>query len=58
MTTNNPSITKSVMREIPLNKLVPSPDNVRKTPTEGAVAERAASIEAHGLLHNLTSNRN
>ena len=53
MTTNNPSITKSVMREIPLNKLVPSPDNVRRTPTEGAVAERAASIEAHGLLQNL-----
>ena len=54
MTTNNPSITKSVSRDIPLNKLVPSPENVRKTPREGAVAERAASIEAHGLLHNLT----
>ena len=53
MTTNNPSIIKSVFREIPLNKLVPSPENVRKTPTEGAVAERAASIEAHGLLQNL-----
>ena len=54
MTTNNPSIIKSVFREIPLNKLVPSPENVRKTPREGAVAERAASVEAHGLLHNLT----
>ena len=55
MTTSNPSITKSVMREIPLNKLVPSPENVRKTPSESAVAERAASIEVHGLLHNLTA---
>jgi len=54
MTTNNSSITKSVFREIPLNKLVLSPDNVRKTPSPGAVAERAASIESHGLIHNLT----
>ncbi len=53
MTTNYPSITKSVFQEIPLNKLVLSPENVRKTPSEGAVAERAASIEAHGLLQNL-----
>ena len=53
MTTNYPSITKSVFQEIPLNKLVLSPENVRKTPGEGAVAERAASIEAHGLLQNL-----
>jgi len=52
--TINPSITKSVSRDIPLNKLVPAPDNVRKTPRDSAVAERAASIEAHGLLHNLT----
>jgi ParB family chromosome partitioning protein len=54
MNTSTLSITKSVSREIPLNKLVPAPDNVRKTPREGMVAERAASIEAHGLLHNLT----
>jgi ParB family transcriptional regulator, chromosome partitioning protein len=38
---------------IPLNKLVRSPRNVRKTGGE-SVEELAASIHAHGLLHNLT----
>jgi ParB family transcriptional regulator, chromosome partitioning protein len=38
---------------IPLNKLVRSPRNVRKTGGE-TVEELAASIHAHGLLHNLT----
>ncbi|HEY4048097.1 MAG TPA: ParB N-terminal domain-containing protein [Acidobacteriaceae bacterium] len=38
---------------IPLNKLVRSPRNVRKTGGE-SVEELAASIFAHGLLHNLT----
>ena len=37
---------------IPLNKLVRSPRNVRKTGGE-SVEELAASINAHGLLHNL-----
>ncbi len=54
MNTTNPSVTKFVSRDIPLNKLVPSLENVRKTPREGAVEERAASILAHGLLQNLT----
>ncbi len=39
---------------IPLSKLVPSPANVRKTDTEAGLDELAASIEAHGLLQNLT----
>ncbi len=39
---------------IPLSKLVPSPVNVRKTDTEAGLDELAASIEAHGLLQNLT----
>lgn len=55
MTTTNPNVTKFVSRDIPLNKLVPAPDNVRKTPRPGAVEERAASILAHGLLQNLTA---
>jgi len=55
MSTTNPNVTKFVPREIPLNKLVPAPDNVRKTLREGAIEERAASILAHGLLQNLTA---
>lgn len=39
---------------IPLSKLVPSPVNVRKTDTEVGLDELAASIDAHGLLQNLT----
>jgi len=38
---------------IPLNKLTVSDDNVRKTATAEGIAEMAASIKAHGLLHNL-----
>jgi ParB family chromosome partitioning protein len=38
---------------IPLNKLVRSPRNVRKTGGE-SFEDLAASILAHGLLHNLT----
>lgn len=38
---------------IPLNRLVPSPANVRKTGTGIGVEELAASIAAHGLLQNL-----
>lgn len=40
--------------EIPLNKLVPSTANVRKTDTGARIEELAASIAAHGLLQNLT----
>lgn len=38
---------------IPLNRLVPSPANVRKTGTGIGVEELAASIAVHGLLQNL-----
>ena len=37
-------------REIPLNKLRPSPTNVRKTGADVGLEEIAASIAAHGLL--------
>jgi ParB family transcriptional regulator, chromosome partitioning protein len=42
------------IQPIPLNKLVPSPENVRKTGATAGVAELAAQIKAHGLLQNLT----
>jgi ParB family transcriptional regulator, chromosome partitioning protein len=38
---------------LPLSKLVPSPDNVRKTDSLRGIEQLAASIEAHGLLQNL-----
>src|SRR5580693_6252323 len=38
---------------IALNKLVPSPANVRKTGATTGIDELAASIAAHGLLQNL-----
>jgi ParB family chromosome partitioning protein len=38
---------------IPLNKLVLSPANVRKTGALTGIEELAASIKAHGLLQNL-----
>ena len=41
------------VRHIPLNKLKPSPANVRKTGTEVGLEEFAASIAAHGLLQPL-----
>ena len=43
-------MTASEVREIPLNKLRPSPANVRRTATDAGIEELAASIEAHGLL--------
>jgi ParB family transcriptional regulator, chromosome partitioning protein len=46
--------TISVVRDIPLNKLVPSKVNVRQTGRESGVDELAASILAHGVLQNLT----
>lgn len=39
---------------IPLNQLVPSAANVRRTSPNVRVEELAASIAAHGLLQNLT----
>ena len=42
---------------IPLNHLVPSKANVRKTGASAGLEELAASIEAHGLLQNLQVRR-
>ncbi len=42
------------IRCLPLHSLIPSPQNVRKAPAEGAAFEQLkASIAAHGLLENL-----
>lgn len=41
------------IRNIPLAKLVPSANNVRKTGAHIGIDELAASISAHGLLQNL-----
>jgi ParB family chromosome partitioning protein len=41
------------IKMIPLNALVRSPANVRKTGANIGIDELAASIEAHGLLQNL-----
>ena len=38
--------------QIPLNKLIASDRNVRKTGGQ-TIDDIAASIQAHGLLHNL-----
>src|ERR687884_641154 len=42
------------IQEIPLSKLVPSKANVRRTNPRSRIEELAASIQAHGLLQNLT----
>jgi ParB family chromosome partitioning protein len=42
-----------MIKTIPLNKLVPSPRNVRRHSDPAADAELKASIAAHGLLQNL-----
>ncbi|MER9336774.1 ParB/RepB/Spo0J family partition protein [Mesorhizobium sp. M0293] len=42
---------------IPLGKLVPSKANVRRVNAEAGRAELAASIEAHGLIHNLVTRK-
>ena len=43
---------------IPLSKLVPSPDNVRKTDRLGGIDQLAANIVANGLLQNLQAKAN
>ena len=46
--------TERTIRCIALTSLVPSPENVRKTPAEGSAFDQLkASIAAHGLLENL-----
>jgi ParB family chromosome partitioning protein len=42
-----------MIRTIPLNKLMPSPRNVRRTTDEQANLQLKADIEARGLLQNL-----
>lgn len=42
-----------MIKSIPLNKLVPSPRNVRRTTDEQADLELRADMEARGLLQNL-----
>jgi len=42
-----------MIRTIPLNKLVPSPRNVRRTADEQADLQLKADIQARGLLQNL-----
>ncbi|MFK0207223.1 ParB/RepB/Spo0J family partition protein [Agrobacterium sp. NPDC090283] len=52
-----PEPTVSIQYEvqgISLNRLVPSPANVRRVNSTAGVSELADSIEAHGLIHNLT----
>ena len=52
------SRTKNVIQSIPLDKLVKSAANVRKTPpSEAEQAELKASIAAHGLQQNLVVRR-
>ena len=42
-----------MFKSIPLNKLAPSPRNVRRRSDPAADAELKASIAARGLLQNL-----
>ncbi|MFE0757893.1 ParB/RepB/Spo0J family partition protein [Inquilinus sp. NPDC058860] len=44
----------TIIRDIPLSKLVPSAQNVRRTRREAGIEELAASIAAHGLLQSLS----
>jgi ParB-like chromosome segregation protein Spo0J len=44
----------TIIRDIPLSKLVPSAHNVRRTGRETGIEELAASIAAHGLLQSLS----
>lgn len=53
MTTETMS-SASVLRDIPLSKLVPSAANVRRTGSEAGIEELAASIAAHRLLQSLS----
>jgi len=46
-------MTMTILKDIPLNKLVPSAANVRRTGREAGLEELATSIAAHGLLQSL-----
>ena len=46
--------TERALKHLPLDRLIPSPDNVRKTPAQGSAFDQLkASIAAHGVLENL-----
>ncbi|NTA19915.1 ParB/RepB/Spo0J family partition protein [Agrobacterium tumefaciens] len=47
-------MTATNIDHIALSKLVPSAENVRRTNSQAGVSELADSIEAHGLIQNLT----
>jgi ParB family chromosome partitioning protein len=49
-----PSMSKTTLQTIPLNKLVVSTVNVRKTDRKADIPALAASITSHGLLQNLS----
>ena len=44
----------TIIRDVPLSKLIPSEKNVRRTGREAGIEELAASIAAHGLLQSLS----
>ena len=46
--------TITCITNIALSKLTASKDNVRRTQSEAGLTELCASIQAHGLLQNLT----
>lgn len=50
----NETETTTIIRDLPLSKLVPSAKNVRRTGREAGLEELAASIAAHGLLQSLS----
>ena len=52
--TTTPAITTA---HVPLNRLHPAPENVRRTGAGEGIDELAASILAHGLLQNLNVRR-
>jgi ParB-like chromosome segregation protein Spo0J len=54
MARTNPAVATV---NLPLNRLYPSPDNVRRTGTEEGMRELKASILTHGLLRNLNVRR-
>jgi ParB family chromosome partitioning protein len=44
--------TTTIIRDVPLSKLVPSEKNVRRTHREVGIEQLAASVAAHGLLQS------
>ncbi len=55
LTVAEPTVAiQHVVEAIALNRLVPSAANVRRVNAAVGISELADSIEAHGLIHNLT----